>query len=168
MHENNTYHAKRRKYPLYTPGPSHEVIQDLLMDFKPSQLRQVIDVALKGGDVKRFIRHIHARLPRKSPNEDQSDLLATSWVPIKDEVIQNIEISPMPERRFLPMPLLQQNRQPPAQSSPVHVEHKDVLSHNATQSLVHLPELANNGNLPTPRNSAEPFPKEVQNHVFNF
>ncbi|KAB8297027.1 hypothetical protein EYC80_002425 [Monilinia laxa] len=165
MHENNTHPAKRRKYPLSTPGPSHEVIQDLLMDFKPSQLRQVIDIALKGGDVKRYIRHIHARLPSKSPNEDQSDLLAINLVPIKDDVIQSIELSPMPERRLLPVPALQQNRQPPAQSS--HVENKDILSRNATQSLVYLPKLANNGNLPTPRNSAEPFPKEVQNHVFN-
>ncbi|KAA8568543.1 hypothetical protein EYC84_007563 [Monilinia fructicola] len=165
MHHNNAHPAKRRKYLLSTPGPSDEVINDLLMDFKDTQLRQVIDVSMKGGDVRRSIRYIHARLPEKLPNEDQLDVLATSSVLDADKVIQSIEISPMPERRFFPMPAPQPNRQPPTQSSPV--EHKDILSHNATQSLVYLPKLANNGNLLTPRSSTELFRKEVQNHVFS-
>ncbi|QSZ35169.1 hypothetical protein DSL72_008036 [Monilinia vaccinii-corymbosi] len=157
--DNDARLAKRRKYPLSTPGPSHQIIQDLLMDLKPSQLRQVIDVALKGGDVKRCIRHIHARLPMESPNEDHSDLLAPNGVPVKDEVIESIEILPVPERRLPPVAAPLEIRQLTLQSS--SIEQQEVLPDNVTQALVHLPKLANNGNLLTPRNSQKTFPKEV-------
>lgn len=158
MRGNDARPAKRRKYPLSTPGPSREIIQDLLMDFRLSQLRQVIDVALKNGDVKRCIRHIHARLPRKSPIEDHSELLGTGCAPVKDEVIESIEISSMPERPLALMPAPQETRQPQLHKSSVEKK-KDVLD-KVTQPL-QFSEVAKSSSLPTPRASHEPFPKEV-------
>ncbi|ESZ90789.1 hypothetical protein SBOR_8818 [Sclerotinia borealis F-4128] len=158
MHEKDAHPAKRRKYPLSTPGPSQEKIQDLLMDFKPSQLRQVIDVALKRGDVTRCIRHIHARFPEKSPNNDHLEPLAEGWIPVKDEVVESIEKSTKPVRQYAPVPVSLKTRQPPLQ--PLPVEHKESLPENTIRPFVHLPKVTN-GNLPTPRNSQEPFLKEI-------
>ncbi|KAI9646261.1 hypothetical protein NHQ30_005701 [Ciborinia camelliae] len=153
--------AKRRKYPLSRPAPTLETIRDLMMDFKPSQLRQVIDVALNGGDVKRYIQHIHARLPRKSPYKDQSEPLAAGCVPAKDEVVQSIEIySPLPERHA-PVPAPQE-AEPPLQPFPAGI--KDGLHGNGTRLFVHLSKVATNeqiDNLPTPRNLQGPLPKEI-------
>ncbi|PQE13592.1 hypothetical protein CJF31_00005008 [Rutstroemia sp. NJR-2017a BVV2] len=51
-----------RQRDALTPN-SYDKIQDMVKDFKTPQFRQVVDVALNGGNVSRSIRYIHARLP---------------------------------------------------------------------------------------------------------
>ncbi|THV44013.1 hypothetical protein BGAL_0766g00010 [Botrytis galanthina] len=122
--------SKRRKARLTTP--STKPIQELLRNFKPSQLREVINEALNSdnGNVTKCIHDIHALSSRKLPIEDYSKPLDAGQVPVDDEVVESIEKSPTKLRQDAPA------------SAP------KGLSVTAT-----------NGNLPTPRSSQEP--KEI-------
>ncbi|KAJ8065513.1 hypothetical protein OCU04_006195 [Sclerotinia nivalis] len=152
MHESAAHPAKRRK-----STHNSETIEDLLVDFEPSQLRQVIEIALRKGNVTKCIRHIHDKLPGKSPPENHSEPLVTDSAPVIDEVIESIEKSPLPLRHLNPVPATKETRQPPPQ--PLSAKRKEGLSDNATQSFIDLPKTTSGGNLPTPRNSQEP--KEI-------
>ncbi|KAF7909975.1 uncharacterized protein EAF01_003693 [Botrytis porri] len=116
---------KRRQARFTTT--SAKTLQDLLRNFKPSQLRTVIDEALNNGNVTKFIRDIHARLSRELPIEDHCQPLVAGGVPINDEVVESIEKSPVKLRQC------------------ALVSAPEDLSVTAT-----------NGNLPTPRSSREP------------
>lgn len=131
MHESTTRSAKRRKCAPSTSSPVDAL--DLLIDMKNWQLRQVIQVALNNGNVTESIRQVHDQLSRKAPLQKQSGLVAVDSAPVKDEVIESIEKSPMPLRNSTTVPAPQD-----------------------------LPEPTTNGNLPTPRSSHDPFQKEVQ------
>ncbi|EDO04547.1 predicted protein [Sclerotinia sclerotiorum 1980 UF-70] len=147
-----THPAKRRK-----STHNSETIKSLLMDFKPSQLRQVIEIALSNGNLTKSIRHIHAQLPGKSSPENHSEPSTMNSAPVTDEIIESIEKSPLPRRHLNLVPETKETRQPPSQSLSAKV--KEGLSDSATQSFVHIPKNVSGGNLPTPRNFQEP--KEV-------
>ncbi|TGO28729.1 hypothetical protein BPAE_0024g00770 [Botrytis paeoniae] len=117
--------SRRRKVRFTTS--STKPIQELLPNFKPSQLRKVIDEALNNGNITKCIRDIHARSSRKLPIEDHSKPLVAGQVSVDDEVLESIEKSPTKLSQYALV------------SAP-----KD-LSVTAT-----------NGNLPTPRSSQEP------------
>ncbi|APA10464.1 hypothetical protein sscle_06g052340 [Sclerotinia sclerotiorum 1980 UF-70] len=147
-----THPAKRRK-----STHNSETIKSLLMDFKPSQLRQVIEIALSNGNLTKSIRHIHAQLPGKSSPENHSEPSTMNSAPVTDEIIESIEKSPLPRRHLNLVPETKETRQPPSQSLSAKV--KEGLSDSATQSFVHIPKNVSGGNLPTPRNFQEP--KEI-------
>ncbi|KAF7959814.1 hypothetical protein EAE96_001420 [Botrytis aclada] len=117
--------SKRRKVRLTTP--SAKTVQELLWNFKPSQLRKVIDEALNNGNVIKCIQDIHARSSRELPIEDYSEPSVADQVPVDDELLQSIEKSPIKLRQCTPV------------SAPNN-----------------LSATAINGNLPTPRSSWEP------------
>lgn len=117
--------SKRRKVRLNTP--STKSITELLRNFKPSQLRKVIDKALNNGNVTKCIRDIHAQSSRKLPTENHSEPLVAGQVRIYDDLVESIEKSPMKLR----------------QCAPVSAS-KDLYA-----TVI-------NGKLPTPRSSREP------------
>ncbi|TGO18227.1 hypothetical protein BTUL_0011g00330 [Botrytis tulipae] len=120
-------HQDSKKRKVRSTTTSTKPIQELLRNFKPSQLRKVIDEALNNGNITKSIRDIHARSSRKLLIEDHSEPLVADQIAIDDEVLESIEKSPTKLRQYAPV------------SAP-----KD-LSVTAT-----------NGNLPTPGCSQEP------------
>ncbi|KAM0147580.1 hypothetical protein ACHAPC_003447 [Botrytis cinerea] len=117
--------SKRRKVRLNTP--STKSITELLRNFKPSQLRKVIDKALNNGNVTKCIRDIHAQSSRKLPTENHSEPLVAGQVRIYDDLVESIEKSPMKLRQCAPV----------------------SASKDLSATVI-------NGKLPTPRSSREP------------